>query len=199
MESLFALVGFLFVSAITPGPNNVIVLTEARQGGFIGALPAILGVILGSLVLLALIWSGTAIALNDVPSLAPIFTIVGACYVGGLGLIVLRQASRQDGSDNSEQADGLPRTIVGLAIFQLLNPKAWGLVATATAAASHASLGFLVLAALIILICTACLLLWAWCGSVIARLLEDRPAHRWLNRLLGLMLLASAALMLLGA
>lgn len=37
---------------------------------------------------------GHSVALDDVPSLAPILTTMGARYVSGLGLIGLCQASR---------------------------------------------------------------------------------------------------------
>ena len=198
MEQLLAVVGLLIVSAITPGPNNFIVLTAARHGGLIAALPPMLGVIGGSLVLLVLVWSGAAIAFEHVPFLSSIFAILGACYVGGLGLVLLHQASRQEGGDGSEHAAGLPKTAFGLAVFQLLNPKAWALVATATTAASRASFGFFVLAALMPLICGICLILWASFGSAIAGLLRDEPARRWFDRLMGLLLIALAALLLFG-
>lgn len=198
MEQLFAVAGFLIVAAITPGPNNFIVLTAARHGGLTAAFPAMLGVIGGSLVLLALVWSGAQIAFERLPSLSPTLAIMGACYVGGLGVILIRQASRQDGSDCPRLTAGLPKTTLGLAVFQLLNPKAWALVATATAAASNTSFGFLVLATLLILICGACLSLWASVGSAIAGFLQDDRSRRWFDRAMGLLLIASAALLLFG-
>ena len=198
MEQLFAVAGFLIVAAITPGPNNFIVMTAARHGGVTAALPAMLGVVGGSLALLALVWSGTQIVFERVPSLMTTLAIIGACYVGGLGVILIRQASCKDGGDGPRLAAGLPRTALGLAIFQLLNPKAWALVATATAAASSAPFGFLVLATLLILICGTCLSLWASAGSVIAGLLKDDRSRQWFDRTMGSLLIASAALLLFG-
>ena len=199
MEQLFAVAGFLIVAAITPGPNNFVVLTSARHGGPTAALPAMLGVIGGSLVLLALVWSGAQIAFERVPSLPSILTIMGAGYVGALGAHLIRQTFRPNGVDGTHLAAGLPKTTLGLAVFQLLNPKAWALVTTATAAASHASFGFLGLAALLILICGACLSLWACAGSAIAGLLRDERSRRWFDRMMGLALIASAAMLLFGA
>ena len=199
MEQLLAVAGFLIVAAITPGPNNFIVLTAARHGGPTAALPAMLGVIGGSLVLLALVWSGAQIAFERVPSLSSLLAIMGACYVGGLGVILIRQTFRPDRIDGSQLAAGQPKTSLGLAVFQLLNPKAWALVTTATAAASHASFGFFGLAALLILICGICLSLWACAGSAIADLLRYERSRQWFDRAMGLALIASAVLLLSGA
>ncbi len=196
MEQLFAVAGFLIVAAITPGPNNFIVLTSARHGGLKAALPAMLGVIGGSLVLLVLVWFGAQIAFKRVPSLPSILAIMGACYVGSLGVVLIQQASRQDDHVSTVQAVKLPKTVLGLIIFQLLNPKAWTLVATVTAASNN-SFGFLVLATLLVLICGVCLSLWASVGLAIAGLFQDERSRRWFDRAMGLLLIISSALLLI--
>ena len=53
MYRLFAVCGLLCVAAITPGPNNLVVLRASSQGGIRAALPAIAGIVLGGLLLLA--------------------------------------------------------------------------------------------------------------------------------------------------
>ncbi len=39
MDALFAITGFVTVAAVTPGPNNFIVMGAAARGGFGAATP----------------------------------------------------------------------------------------------------------------------------------------------------------------
>lgn len=78
----------------------------------------------------------------------------------------------------------LPVSTVGVAAFQLLNPKAWVLVTTAAAAMSGTGSVFL-LAALMTLVTGLCLSLWAMAGAVLSRLLARPRARRWFDRAMG--------------
>lgn len=65
MTSLLAIAGLLFVAAGTPGPNNLVVMRTAAAAGFIGALPAVGGVVLGGLALLAVVATGVGAAFHE--------------------------------------------------------------------------------------------------------------------------------------
>jgi hypothetical protein len=54
MNALMAVAGFITVAAVTPGPNNLVVMRTAMRAGILGALPAIAGVVVGGIVLLSL-------------------------------------------------------------------------------------------------------------------------------------------------
>ncbi|MEM7025945.1 MAG: LysE family translocator, partial [Pseudomonadota bacterium] len=84
------------------------------------AIPAMLGVVGGSLALLALVWMGAHAVFEVVASLHLVLTVLGAGYVGCLGVMLLWQAS---GESCAEQRVGLPTTVLGLAGLQFLNPK----------------------------------------------------------------------------
>ena len=45
MEALISIVGLITVGAITPGPNNLVVMQTAARRGFVGALPDIAGIV----------------------------------------------------------------------------------------------------------------------------------------------------------
>lgn len=82
--------------------------------------------------------------------------------------------------------------------FQFLNPKGWVLVLTVVAAipASGAVESFVRLAPLFIAVPAACLLLWAGLGSALSGQLV-RPAVRIAtDRVLGILLVASALLLI---
>lgn len=196
MEQLYAVAGFLTVAAMTPGPNNIIVLTAAKRGGVAAAIPAMLGVISGSLALLVLVWVGAHVVFDLMPSLRLALAILGACYIGGLGIALIWQALRRDRAEIRHHAAGLPTTALGLAVFQFLNPKAWVLVVTATAVASGSPFGLVVLAMLLVVICSVCLTIWASVGAAIAGYLGNEQSNRWFDRAMGMLLIGSAALLL---
>lgn len=196
LEPLLAVAGFITVAAITPGPNNFIVMAAAARGGMAAALPSILGVVVGSLALLALVWGGAGAAIAALPALRVALTVTGALYLIWLGGLLIWQSGRRNGG--GAEADGnLPSTATGVAAFQLMNPKAWVLIVTATAALSGESAAPYALAGLIAVISTLCLGLWACAGSAIAGWLRRPSARSWFDRAMGGLLIVSAALLVL--
>ncbi len=85
--------------------------------------------------------------------------------------------------------------MLGVAAFQLLNPKSWVLVLTATAAMSDTPSGLIVLAALIAVVTTTCLTLWAWLGSAMAAWLVDPASRRGFDTVMGVLLIGSAGML----
>ena len=196
MEALIGAAGAIAAAALTPGPNNFVVMRTAARGGIAATLPAIGGVVLGSLVLLGVVVAGAGAAFEAVPHLRMALAIAGCLYLVYLGAQLLRGGSRggterapapaalaaQDGKPmenvqaaretrNAESQEQLPAGVAGLFAFQFLNPKSWVLVLTATAAtpASWSALArFGQLAALFAVIPTVCLLLWAALGKATA-------------------------------
>lgn len=153
-----------------------------------------LGVVGGSLALLALVWMGAHAVFEVVASLHLVLTVLGAGYVGCLGVMLLWQAS---GESCAEQRVGLPTTVLGLAGLQFLNPKAWVLITTATAASPVGPHGLAMLALMVTVISSFCLILWALAGSAIARCLTDDRSRRWFDGAMGLALIGSAVALLL--
>lgn len=199
MESLIAVAGLLFVAAITPGPNNTIVLAAAARSGLSGAVPSIAGVLVGSLALLALIWAGADALFTAAPNFRHFLLAAGALYLVWLGSNLIWRSG-----DTGDEPRPLPGTALGIAAFQILNPKSWVLVTTASAAMAGSAAGmdglsgFGRLAALMLVIPGVCLTLWALAGVAIAERLRRRRARRWFDRAMGCLLILSAALLVAG-
>ncbi|MGB5853224.1 MAG: LysE family transporter, partial [Rhodanobacter sp.] len=85
MEQLLAAAGLLCVAAITPGPNNLVILRAAGAAGVRRTLPMIAGVVLGSVLLLALAALGTASAFAALPWLRRGTALAGALYLAWMG------------------------------------------------------------------------------------------------------------------
>jgi threonine/homoserine/homoserine lactone efflux protein len=204
---VFALAGLVTIAAITPGPNNLIVLRTASRVGVSGTLPAIAGVVLGGLAMLGVAGAAAALALAAAPGALTAAAVAGCLYLAWLGLGLIRRAGRAapgasepPGLPTADASDGLPTASVGgLFVFQFLNPKAWVMVVSAIGALPAGDAGSRwLLAATFTVIPTVCLVLWAVVGAAMARVLARPQVARWVDRAMGLLLIATA-MALLGA
>lgn len=197
MSTLLPIIGLVSVAAFTPGPNNFIVMDAAARDGVAGAVRTIVGVVIGMFVLLVFVWAGAAVAFDAEPRLRIGLTIAGAAYLAWMGGVrvwrTFGAASETDGT-----AGGLPATFVGIAAFQLMNPKGWVMITTATAAISAIDTGlgtFATLAAMVAMIPITALTVWALAGAAIASWLKSPGARRWFDRVMGGLLVVSAGLL----
>ena len=194
MTSFLAVLTIVAVAAITPGPNNFIVMSASLRGGVAAALPAIAGVIAGSIALLVLVWAGAGTLFEMVPEIQPVLRVAGAAYLIWLGFCLIRKASGPAGGSDDQ---ALPATAWGVASFQLLNPKSWVLVVTAVSAVSGTLIGAVSLAVTFVAVMGLCLTIWSVAGKLISRWLLDRRSRRMFDTAMGVLLMGSAVLLLL--
>lgn len=182
----------ILVAVITPGPNNLLVLAVASDRGFRAALPAMAGVVAGTLILLLLVLLGAAPLLAAWPLVQQ-----GAALAGGLFLLWLAFALifRPGGDGASPQ---LPRAgLWPLLLFQLANPKSWTLVLAVSAmgqAREETTVPLLI--ALFVMIPAFSLSLWAVAGRVLSHAMTG-PGRRFVDRALGAVLAVSVCYFLL--
>jgi len=195
MNVAIGISGLIFVAAITPGPNNLMVLQLAGARGMKSALPAIAGIVAGGLALIVLSQIGLD-AVSRYPWLDYLVVGAGAVYLGALGL---RHVHRSFGTpDTPSQSAPAPLGAPALFVFQFANPKAWVLVLTVSAAARAAAAAEFILPLLFVAISTASLLAWAVLGHWAARILQGGLARARFERVMGVLLIASAASLALG-
>jgi threonine/homoserine/homoserine lactone efflux protein len=197
MDHLLALAGLLCVAAITPGPNNLVVLRASAHAGFRGALPAIAGILIGGLLLLALVAAGAGTAFAAYPALKSWIKAIGSLYLAWLGISLYAGGVVPRSGRASPREPALPAGALGLVGFQFLNPKSWVMALTALAAMPLSTLrDYLPLAGLFALIPALCLLLWASLGAWLLRWLVRPRVRRGVDVAMGALLLACAALLL---
>lgn len=188
MTTLLPVIGLIFAAAVTPGPNNFIVLEAGARSGLLAAGRAIAGVLIGSLLLLSFVWTGVGSLMRAAPVAQVVLSLAGGLYLGWLGAAMLAA-----GSGGAEHAapQRLPSSLLGVAAFQLLNPKAWVLVTTAAAAVSGSG-DVLTLGALMVGVTGLCLTLWGLAGHALRRLLGAPRQRLWFDRAMGALLSLSA-------
>ncbi|MEP4038557.1 LysE family translocator [Pseudophaeobacter sp.] len=189
MTSFLAVLAIVTIAAVTPGPNNFIVMSAAARGGVAAALPAMAGVTGGSIALLILIGSGFGVLFDALPEVQMIVRVAGATYLIWLGFCMIRTASLPA---TQKETLSLPQSALGVASFQFMNPKSWVLVTTALSAMGSTVYDMLVLAFVFVVVMGLSLTLWTFIGKLIADWLVDLRFKRMFDTAMGLLLMASA-------
>lgn len=202
MDALIGAAGVVAVAAITPGPNNLVVMRAGARGGVRGALPELAGVVLGTLVLLSLLMTGVGVALAADARVGTAITVVGCVYLGWLGARLVAGSFRQHSESDAPAAGSASTGLPGAFVLQFLNPKSWVTLVTTVSAVrtgAEGSAAFVQLAILFAVIPTCCLLLWSSLGSMLTRLLRRNAFRRGFDGAMGGLLIASAVLLLLAS
>ena len=191
-DLLIALIGFAVASSITPGPNNLLVLTSGLNHGVPRSLPLIAGISLGFAFMLIVIGVGLGSLIRTNQSLHTAAKVFGLVYILLLAWTVATSAPSLE-TDN--QRAGRPLSALTGAMFQWVNPKAWAIALTATAAFSVADAAMTSLARIVLvflLVACATLSAWAAFGSLMRRLIDTPAKLRAFNVTMALLLVASA-------
>jgi threonine/homoserine/homoserine lactone efflux protein len=188
-DLLLALIGFAFVSSITPGPNNMMLLASGVNFGFRATIPHLLGVTIGFTLMIALLGLGFGRIFAAWPLLYSILKYVGMGY-----MLWLAWGIANSGPVGEGETRGVPMTFLQAAAFQWVNPKAWvmgvGAIATYTKPEQYIT-SVLLVAAVFGVINLPSVSLWAAFGSAMRKVLRNPVIIRIFNLVMALLLVAS--------
>lgn len=170
LETLPALALFAFVTSVTPGPNNLMLMASGANFGFRRTVPHMLGVGLGFVLMTFLVGIGLAGLFQTYPLAVTVLEAVSVVYMLWLAWKIAHAAAPRD-----RQAGGTPMTFLQAAAFQWVNPKAWAMALTAvTVHAPDRSLWAVALVALIFgAINLPSVSLWTLIGQQLRRVLTN--------------------------
>ena len=177
MSTLYALAAltlFALASSITPGPNNLMLLSSGTRFGFRRTIPHMLGVTLGFGLMIGLIGLGLARLFTVFPALQLVLKIVSVVYL----LILAWKIATSAPPTADEEGRGKPLTFLQAAAFQWVNPKGWTLGITAMSAYLPPVgpwLAPLLVAMVAMLVTAPSVALWTSIGMHLRRFL-DQPA-----------------------
>ena len=191
VQALIALSTFAFVSSVTPGPNNLMLMASGTNFGLARTVPHMLGVGLGFTLLVLLVGAGLGRVFDLVPGAMLVLKIVSAVY---LLYLAWKIATAPPPSLDGVEDRSRPFTFLQAAAFQWVNPKAWTMALTASAVyvpKGDQGLAIFAVAAVFGLINLPTVMVWAAAGVQMRRLLHRPRAYRVFNLVAAVLLVAS--------
>jgi len=198
-EIFAALVAFAFVSSITPGPNNLMLMTSGVNFGFARTIPHMLGVSCGFTLMIVLVGAGLAKVFELYPIAHTVLKYASCAYLLYLAWKIATSAAPGE----KKLADkSRPMTFIEAALFQWVNPKAWTMALTAVSAYTLPAdpiVSLLVVAAVFGAINLPTVGSWTLLGTQLRGLLSDPKRLRIFNVTMALILVATLYPVLFGA
>ena len=192
LDIFAALVVFAFVTSITPGPNNFMLMASGVNFGFRRTIPHMLGIGAGFLSLLLGVGLGLGAVLAAYPALHMALKVAGGAYLVYLAWRIAMARAMANAREGEDEAR--PMTFVEAAAFQWVNPKAWVMAVTAMAVYTNPQAPFLsvlVVATAFALVNLPSVSAWAGFGVALRGFLADPVRLKWFNIAMGALLVAS--------
>ncbi|MCP4934666.1 MAG: LysE family translocator [bacterium] len=190
---LTALITFAFVTLITPGPNNIMLLASGINYGYRRTFPHLAGIGIGFAVMLVLVGIGIMQLVELFPSAVMILKIVCTLYLLYLAAKIASAAPPGANADHSKHA-GKPLTLLQAALFQWVNPKAWTMQLTAVSVYTPSDpvfIDFLMVAGVFGIMVIPINSLWILAGRQLRPLFNNQRRMQAFNAACALLLVAS--------
>ena len=190
MELVFAIALFAFSSGITPGPNNIMLMTSGVNFGIRLSLPHLAGICIGFPCMVLAIGLGLSAVFQAYPLLHLVIKYVGIAYLLYLAWLIANSSSRMEGKKTTK-----PLSFLQAAAFQWVNPKGWimavGAIATFTVMDKPLTPQVLTIASVFLSVALPCALVWLGFGVALKRVLKHPRQQKAFNITMALLLVAS--------
>ncbi|GFP76499.1 LysE family transporter [Clostridium fungisolvens] len=187
--NLAAFLSFTLLTAFTPGPNNILAMSNTSKHGLKKSIGLIKGIFTGFLSVMVLCSIFSLILINIIPRIKPVMTYIGVAYILWLAWHVVKSKS-QSQEESTEKADSF---ITGF-ILQFVNVKIilYGITAISTFILPFYSSFFSIGAFTLLITVFGCsgVLSWAIFGAVFQRFFEKYSVA--VNIIMALLLVYSA-------
>lgn len=184
----FSFLTYAITTAVTPGPNNIMSMSNGSRKGFRGAMPFTFGIWVGFTAVMLLCTAFCGVLSSLIPKIKLPMLILGALYM----LYLAWETLRSTGVEEDHSREGF---LAGL-LLQFVNPKIYiycivameGYVLPVYAGRPVILLGFALLLAVIGFSFTLC---WSAFGSLLRQLFSKHA--RIINTCMALALVWCAA------
>lgn len=190
LDAFLALLVYAFVTSVTPGPNNFMLLASGVNFGFVRTVPHMLGIGIGFLVLLLAVGFGLGAVLTAFPVLHTGLKIAGGVYL----LYLAWKIAMSRSMTSKGEATAMPMRFIDAAAFQWVNPKAWVMAITAMAIysdADHPFLSVVLISMAFAIVNLPSVSVWAGFGTALRGFLSDPVRLKWFNIAMGVLLAAT--------
>ncbi len=128
-DDILNVAGLIFVSGLLPGPNVALVIARSMEFGRRAALFTALGLATGAFTYAVLGLLGMSVVFEAYPALIDIVKILGASYLGWIGLQALRKARNSSqvpmtiAQEPASFGWKAPRLVLEAWFVQIANPE----------------------------------------------------------------------------
>ncbi|MCA0938398.1 LysE family translocator [Salipiger pacificus] len=194
-DLLIALAGFAFVTVISPGPNNLMLLASGANFGLARTVPHMLGVALGFPAMVLLVGLGAMRVFEAFPMVRGALTVLSVLYMLWLAWKIAHAAA-----PGEARAGARPMGFLQAAAFQWVNPKAWSMALGAITlyAVSRDLPAVLLVAGTYVAMGAISTTTWTVLGGSLRRVLTNPARLRLFNWSMAALLIASMLPVLLG-
>ncbi len=190
MELILAIALFAFSSGITPGPNNVMLMTSGVNFGVRKSLPHLFGICIGFPCMVLAIGLGLSALFQTYPHLHTVIKYIGIAYLLYLSWLIATSSSKMEGKQKRA-----PLSFIQAAAFQWVNPKGWimaiGAVATFTSVQQPLAPQIFTITTVFFCVAFPCAMIWLGFGVALKRLLKNARQQKIFNITMALLLVAS--------
>ncbi|RUO38955.1 LysE family translocator [Pseudidiomarina aestuarii] len=190
MDIFIAVLFFAFSTTVTPGPNNIMIMSSGVNYGVRASLPHFLGICLGFPFMVLLVGLGFGVIFDRFPNLHQLIKVVGVVYLFWLAWHIASAEPKA-----IERGEKKPFSFWQAVLFQWVNGKAWmmasGAVATYTTVTGNQYFEVLAITLAFLLMAFPCVGVWLVFGSLLRKVLSKPLLQRIFNITMGLILVAS--------
>ncbi|EUJ25311.1 LysE family transporter [Listeria cornellensis] len=101
MFNIAAFLSYIFLTAYTPGPNNIMAMSNASNDGFKKSFKFCLGVLAGFFVIVLASAIFSAALYDFIPTIEPFMRFIGAAYILWLAWVILRDKPKNPNAKKS--------------------------------------------------------------------------------------------------
>ena len=189
---LVSIATFTLSTCVTPGPNNIMLLSSGLTFGYKRTMPHMTGIVVGFPLMILLIGIGLGIVFEKFPILLSVLKVIGILYLFWMAYKIATNKTTVEVKENSQSK---PFTFLQSALFQWVNPKAWIMGITAISifvTSKDDSLIQVVIVSFIFMLSgVVSTNLWTSGGVVLKRFIKDESHVRKFNILMAFFLLLS--------
>lgn len=190
MDIFIAVFFFAFSTTVTPGPNNIMIMSSGVNYGVKSSLPHFFGICLGFPAMVLVVGMGFGTVLEQLPLLHQMIKIAGTLYLLWLAWVIGSQTPKA-----IEKGNRTPLTFWQAVLFQWVNGKAWvmatGAVAAFTTVAGTLWSEVMAITAAFLAVTFPCVGVWLVAGAGLRQLLTNHTAQRVFNIAMAVLLVLS--------
>ena len=188
---LISIFMFSFASSITPGPNNIMLLSSGLTFGYRRTVPHMLGVVLGFPLMPIFVGLGLGEFFKIYPSALDVLKVIGIAYL----LFLAWKIANSSPEFKKKDEDSQPMKFLPIVLFQWLNPKNWIKIITGMSvyvtSVEYASIQIIIISIIFFLTVLVSANSWAIGGVVLKKLIKSPKGIKRFNVIMAIILVLS--------